>query len=196
MKDSTIEIYEAYEARCEKALQEIESLKRDKQYTDDQRESHIKELYARMDADRLETWAEIKGIISKRADEARDRHKLKLSSPEHQQLVGNAMKMLELLGDTISAEQMNNIVAPFAASEDLQTLSILRTYALTKLPEQVGRAVNFPDMQYGEAARHEEMGKVFDSIMRIPVKEFADTGLSRTVRLHLSSETLGYASKE
>lgn len=73
------------------------------------------------------------------ADQAR------LQSAGYQSAVGNAMKMIEALGDGMTKEQLQDIVRPFVQERDYHTIDVLKTMARKSAPQlfMMGGGVDF-----------------------------------------------------
>lgn len=196
MRDITVQRLDHWEERTESIINQIQALKNNKDYSEAYKAIEIEKLYNKIDADKNNTWAEISKIMDERIKEAADSQKLKTSSSEHQQMISNALKMVEMIGPSMTADQMNNIIAPFAAANDYQTLSILKTYTDTKLSENARVGVEFPDLKTADVKRHTDMKNTFEQIFKVSATRFLDNGLSREMALRLNGQVNGYITKD
>ncbi|MFV0516515.1 MAG: hypothetical protein ACK5MV_03900 [Aminipila sp.] len=195
MRDIVIQKVDSYIERVELTERKINDIKMNAKYSDFYKKPEIEKLYEDLDKDREVTWNGIQEIIDSRIIEADKNQKMKINSLEHQQMISNVLKMVELLGISITPEQMNNIIYPFAEAKDYQTLSILERYS-DKLPEDTFRNVEFPDLKRAEASMHENMKSALQGIFTVPVTQFMESGLSTVIALKVAGEANGYITQD
>lgn len=111
----------------DRMAEEIERWEKDSNYTEAARQQKADKLKQELSVFEDKQTRSIMAHISKIEDTARKKYDLKFSTPEHQAAIANAYKAVELLGASISREQMQGIVNPFILAGDTQTLSVLKS---------------------------------------------------------------------
>lgn len=196
MRDISVQLIDKLEEKIQAINEAIDLVKHDNHYSDVYKEAEIKRLYSQIEPLKNSTWEEIEKTMDGRVKEAEDRLKLKASSPGHQQMVSNALKMVELVGENMTADQMNNIMAPFVEAEDYQTLSILKTYTDTKLPENARSGVEFPDLKTSEVKRHTDMKNLYGQMFNMSTERFLGNGMGRAIALATVGQANGYITRD
>lgn len=111
----------------DRMAEEIERWEKDSNYTEAARQQKADKLKQELSVFEDKQTRSIMAHISEIEDTARKKYDLKFSTPEHQAAIANAYKAVELLGASISREQMQGIVNPFILAGDTQTLSVLKS---------------------------------------------------------------------
>ncbi len=162
--DETVKLYheflDAYE-EVENKIKNINGLY--SEYTKEYQAKIIDDLRAELDKKREKVGNQILDIIDERIKNAQDERKLKEHYPNYEMMLNNALSMLKMLEDSITADQANNILAPFIEQEEWQTISIIQTYLRKlNLPEGTYSKINFvEETLISEEARHQKMKDVY-----------------------------------
>ena len=111
----------------DRVAEEIEHWEINPNYTAAFKQQKTDKLKQELSAFEEKQTQSIMARIAEIENAARKKYDFKISTPEHQAAIANAYKAVELLGPSISREQMQGILNPFILAGDTQTLSVLKS---------------------------------------------------------------------
>lgn len=78
------------------------------------------------------------------------RHNVQFNTPQHQTAISNALKMIELLGDKMTVQQLQGILNPLIEAQDTQTIDMLRSICMSRCPVACGSDLR-PGADFGDS---------------------------------------------
>lgn len=196
--DKTLVITKGYFDKMDEYAGLIDQMMNNPQFSQEWKETSRKKLLDGLEDARLAAIAEVTPIFDQRINAALEAQKMKLATPEHQVMVSNALRMVELLGDKATASQINNLTAPLIEAGDYHTLDVLKTIVFRRQspldPEMEG--VNFGESMPNEVNRHEIMKQLVLEALRFNAGNKSNAKLTFHMGMRLYAVPNGYAAKE
>jgi len=160
----------AYKSYAKSEKSKLEEMKKDNMYSQDYIADQEKRSNQALDIKRQEYLKEMNGIIDgklasiKRPD---------MSSAEYQAAVSNILTKVQLLGSSLNAKLLKEIIAPAVEKQDNSTIAAVRSY-ITDLP-------NFPG---GEPRKREVLEGAPRVINQADILEDARLEINRVFNDH------------
>lgn len=129
-------IYNRLNATAAAAEREVKDTAENKQYSDKYRGELLRKATAKRDNVVRDAMDEMQEAVDREVEKIRSAHKIDLqNNAAHQIAVSNALKMVELAGENLTAEQLQGLASTFITAGDRQTLDMLETICLNRCPE-------------------------------------------------------------
>lgn len=164
---------EAYRKSNKEFKEQIEALEKDSMYSSEYKQSKIEELRGKIKKNIGDYKEEIKNILA-------EEKKIVFGEPatkpaDYQIQISNALKFIELAGDTLNAEQATQILSPF--KDDYETMSLFRSVVTKQAASLSNGFVN----TFEKTSRITELKNSFD-IVESTYECLFDDGLNGSIR--------------
>ena len=129
-------IYNRLNAQAVAADNAVKALQGNQDYSDSYKKAKLSELIAERDRTIRDNMTAMQAAVDQAVQAIRNDHKIDLThDAAHQTAVSNALKMVELAGPNMTAQQLQGIADTFIAANDRQTLDVLQTICLNRCPD-------------------------------------------------------------